>query len=105
LNGAAVGSHAPLTTVLSLGYMPPVNQMVPIGEVPRQQPWFPTNLLHCARCDLVQVGLAVDPVISFPPEYPYTSGTTRYCATISPSSMPSHRHARAAGPRRRHRLE
>jgi putative zinc binding protein len=41
--------HAPLTNVLSLGYMPPVNQMVPIGEVPRQQPWFPTNLLHCAR--------------------------------------------------------
>ena len=27
--------------------MPPVNQMVPIGAVPRQQPWFPTNLLHC----------------------------------------------------------
>jgi hypothetical protein len=40
LNGAAVGGHAPLTTVLSLGYMPPVNQMVPIGEVPRQQPLF-----------------------------------------------------------------
>jgi hypothetical protein len=59
--------HAPLTNVLSLGYMPPVNQMVPIGEVPRQQPWFPTNLLHCAKCDLVQLGLAVDPVIIFPP--------------------------------------
>jgi hypothetical protein len=57
--------------------MPPVNQMVPIGEVPRQQPWFPTNLLHCAKCDLVQLGLAVDPVIIFPPEYPYTSGTTK----------------------------
>ncbi len=69
--------HAPLETVLSLGYMPPVNQMVAVGEVPRQQPWFPTNLLHCARCDLVQLGLAVDPVIIFPPEYPYTSGTTK----------------------------
>jgi C-methyltransferase C-terminal domain/Putative zinc binding domain/Methyltransferase domain len=69
--------HAPLTSVLSLGYMPPVNQMVTIGEVPRQQPWFPTNLLHCANCDLVQLGLAVDPVIIFPPEYPYTSGTTK----------------------------
>ena len=32
-----------LETVLSLGYMPPVNQMVPIGEVPRQLPWFPTD--------------------------------------------------------------
>ncbi len=66
-----------LETVLSLGYMPPVNQMVPIGEVQRQQPWFPTNLLHCGQCDLVQLGLAVDPVIIFPPEYPYTSGMTR----------------------------
>jgi hypothetical protein len=63
--------------VLSLGYMPPVNQMVPIGQVPRQQPWFPTNLLHCRECDLVQLALAVDPVIIFPPEYPYTSGTTK----------------------------
>jgi hypothetical protein len=72
-----VCGHAPLTSVLSLGYMPPVNQMVAVGEVPRQQPWFPTNLLHCGNCDLVQLGLAVDPVIIFPPEYPYTSGTTK----------------------------
>ena len=56
-----VCGHAPLETVLSLGYMPPVNQMVPVGEVPRQQPWFPTNLLHCRNCELVQLGLAVDP--------------------------------------------
>jgi len=69
--------HDPLETVLSLGYMPPVNQMVPIGEVQRQQPWFPTNLLYCSNCELVQLGLAVDPVIIFPPEYPYTSGMTR----------------------------
>ena len=72
-----VCGHAPLDDVLSLGYMPPVNQMVPIGQQPRQQPWFPTNLLHCQKCDLVQLGLAVDPVIIFPPEYPYTSGTTK----------------------------
>jgi hypothetical protein len=69
--------HAPLETVLSLGYMPPVNQMVPIGQVPRQQSWFPTTLLHCHNCELVQLGLAVDPTIIFPPEYPYTSGTTK----------------------------
>jgi hypothetical protein len=72
-----VCGHAPLDRVLSLGYMPPVNQMVKIGEVPRQQPWFPTDLLHCRNCDLVQLGLAVDPAIIFPPEYPYTSGTTK----------------------------
>jgi SAM-dependent methyltransferase len=72
-----VCGHAPLDDVLSLGYMPPVNQMVRIGVVPQQQPSFPTNLLHCRKCELVQLGLAVDPVIIFPPDYPYTSGTTK----------------------------
>ena len=72
-----VCGHAPLAKVLSLGYMPPVNQMVAVGAVPRQQPWFPTDLLYCAKCELVQLGLAVDPAIIFPPEYPYTSGTTK----------------------------
>ena len=66
-----------LETVLSLGYMPPVNQMVPVGATPRQLPWFPTTLLYCSQCELVQLGLAVDPVIIFPPEYPYTSGMTK----------------------------
>ena len=86
--GAGTGASVPveccqvcgsqqLDAVLSLGYMPPVNQMVPVGQVPRQQPWFPTDLLHCRNCDLVQLGLAVDPAIIFPPEYPYTSGTTK----------------------------
>ena len=103
-----VCGHAPLDDVLSLGYMPPVNQMVPIGEVPRQQPWFPTNLLHCRNCELVQLGLAVDPVIIFPPEYPYTSGTTKL---LRDNFAELYREASAmlrlgaAGPRRRYRLE
>ena len=77
IESCQVCGHAPLDTVLSLGYMPPVNQMVPVGQVPRQLPWFPTTLLRCHNCELVQLGLAVDPVIIFPPEYPYTSGTTK----------------------------
>ncbi|HYC18253.1 MAG TPA: class I SAM-dependent methyltransferase [Pseudolabrys sp.] len=77
IEGCQICGHAPLDVVLSLGYMPPVNQMVPVGQVPHQLPWFPTTLLHCHNCDLVQLGLAVDPTIIFPPEYPYTSGTTR----------------------------
>lgn len=69
--------NSQLETVLSLGYMPPVNQMVKIGTIPQQQPWFPTTVLFCGECQLVQLGLAVDPVIIFPPDYPYTSGMTR----------------------------
>jgi hypothetical protein len=77
IESCQVCGHAPLVAVMSLGYMPPVNQMVPVGQVPRQLPWFPTNLLHCRNCELVQLGLAVDPTVTFPPEYPYTSGTTK----------------------------
>jgi SAM-dependent methyltransferase len=69
--------HAPLRDVLSLGYMPPPNRLEPIGEIPRQQSWFPTNLMYCSNCELVQLGLAADPALIFPPEYPYTSGTTK----------------------------
>ncbi len=72
-----VCGHAPLEPILFLGYQPPVNQMRRIGEVPREQPSYPAQLLLCPNCQLAQLGLAVDPAIIFPPEYPYTSGTTR----------------------------
>jgi hypothetical protein len=66
-----------LKSLLFLGYMPPVNQMPPVDRVPREQPAYPALLLKCPKCSLVQIGLIVDPSILFPPEYPYTSGTTR----------------------------
>jgi hypothetical protein len=66
-----------LEPVLFLGYMPPVNEMPPIGAVPREQPSYPAQWLYCGRCELVQLGLVLDPEILFPPGYPYTSGTTR----------------------------
>ncbi|MGO9449504.1 MAG: class I SAM-dependent methyltransferase [Candidatus Binataceae bacterium] len=69
--------HSPLENVLFLGYMPPVNQMRAIGDVPQEQPSYPTSLLFCPHCELVQLGLCVDQAIIFPPGYPYTSGTTR----------------------------
>jgi len=66
-----------LGQVLFLGYLPPVNRMQPIDEMPHEQPSYPALVLHCPRCQLVQLGLIVDPKIIFPPEYPYTSGTTK----------------------------
>src|SRR5258708_32935176 len=57
--------------------MPRVSRMGAKGQVPRQKPGFPTGLLHWPKWELVQLGLAVDPVIIFPPEYPYTSGMTK----------------------------
>jgi hypothetical protein len=69
--------YALLEQILFLGYLPPVNQMRTIGELPREQPAYPALWLQCPRCSLVQLGLIVDKEILFPPEYPYTSGTTK----------------------------
>jgi hypothetical protein len=66
-----------LEPVLFVGYLPPVNTMPPIGTRPAEQPAYPAQLLRCPRCELVQIGLVVDPRILFPPEYPYTSATTK----------------------------
>jgi len=66
-----------LEPVLFLGYLPPVNTMPKVGEVPREQPAYPALLLRCPCCQLVQLGLVVDPAILFPPEYPYTSASTK----------------------------
>lgn len=72
-----VCDYEPLKNVLFLGYLPPVNQMRKIGELPHEQPAYPALLLSCPRCTLVQLGLIVDKAVLFPPDYPYTSGTTK----------------------------
>jgi hypothetical protein len=66
-----------LRSVLFLGFLPPVNTMAPIGSRPAEQPAYPAEILSCSRCQLVQLGLIVDPALLFPPHYAYTSGTTR----------------------------
>jgi hypothetical protein len=66
-----------LEPVIFVGYLPPVNAMPPIGTRPAEQPAYPAQALRCPRCELVQLGLVVDPEILFPPEYPYTSATTK----------------------------
>jgi SAM-dependent methyltransferase len=72
-----VCGSADLRSILFLGYLPPVNTMGPIGGRPNEQPAYPAEMLHCGQCQLVQLGLIVDPSIIFPPHYAYTSGTTR----------------------------
>jgi hypothetical protein len=66
-----------LTPVIFVGYLPPVNAMPAIGSQPAEQPAYPAQVLMCRHCQLVQLGLVVDPAILFPPTYPYTSGTTK----------------------------
>jgi len=66
-----------LEPVMFIGYLPPVNTMPLIGSRPTEQPAYPARVLRCRKCQLVQLGLIVDPAILFPPTYPYTSGTTK----------------------------
>ncbi|MGE4297790.1 MAG: class I SAM-dependent methyltransferase [Desulfovibrionaceae bacterium] len=66
-----------LVPFLFIGYIPPVNQMHPQGDPLHEQPAYPAQVLFCPTCGLVQLGCIVDPAVLFPPDYPYTSGTTR----------------------------
>jgi hypothetical protein len=66
-----------LENVIFIGYLPPVNEMPAVGSRPAEQPAYPAQVLRCRHCQLVQIGLIVDPAILFPPTYPYTSGTTK----------------------------
>ena len=66
-----------LEPILFLGYLPPVNKMNKIGDRPKEEVSYPAQLLYCLQCHLVQLGLVVDAGVLFPPEYPYTSSTTK----------------------------
>lgn len=65
-----------LESILSLGYIPPVSTSYEIKKE-KGQMYYPTNILYCPRCHLIQIGVIVDPKILFQPEYTYTSSTTR----------------------------
>lgn len=66
-----------LQSALFLGFLPPVNSMRAIGAPADAEPWYPAELLVCPRCHLAQLGYAAEPASLFPPDYPYTSGSTR----------------------------
>lgn len=66
-----------LESIIFLGYFPIANELNQIGNQPHEQLSYPTQLLYCNKCHLVQLGFIVDPKIVFPPEFPYTSSTTK----------------------------
>lgn len=69
------GEH--LEKTLSLGYLPPPNDMWPVGTVLDRQTWMPTDLMLCHSCNLVQLGYTGPQDVVFPAHYPYTSGVTK----------------------------
>ncbi len=51
--------------------------MTPLDAERDAERWFPAEVVRCPECTLVQLAYVADPSMIFPPEYPYTSGTTR----------------------------
>ena len=67
-----------LSSLIFLGYLPPVNTLRKIGSTPEEEISFPAELLYCSKSKLAQLGCIVDKEILFPYSYPYTSSTTKY---------------------------
>ena len=66
-----------LIKILSLGFLPGVNQMHKIGSQNNYENFFPTNLVYSPSSKLFQIDNIVDKKILFPKSYPYTSSTTK----------------------------
>ena len=66
-----------LKLIISLGYLPPVNEFRKINSIKSQSVFFPTDLLYSPSSKLVQLSTIVNKSIVFPKSYPYTSSTTK----------------------------
>ena len=66
-----------LKCILSLGYLPPVNDYQPIKSKKKETLFFPAELMFSKSSKLVQLSTIVNKEIIFPKEYPYTSSTTK----------------------------
>tara|TARA_A100001015_G_scaffold98840_1_gene109757 strand:+ start:1291 stop:2526 length:1236 start_codon:yes stop_codon:yes gene_type:complete len=66
-----------LKRIISLGYLPPVNNYHPRNSRRKEEIFFPADLMYSKSSTLVQLGTIVNKEIIFPKEYPYTSSTTK----------------------------
>ena len=72
-----ISNSKKLISLIFLGYLPPVNTLRKIGTIPKEEIFFPAELLYCKKSKLAQLGCIVDKKILFPYTYPYTSSTTK----------------------------
>ena len=77
LDKCQISKSKNLKSILNLGSLPPVNKMQSINKKNKEQIYYPTELFYSPKSHLVQLGTIVDKEILFPPEYPYTSSTTK----------------------------
>ena len=77
INSCQFSKKRDLIKILSLGFLPGVNQMFKINSEKNSEIFFPTNLVYSPSSSLFQIDNIVDKEILFPKSYPYTSSTTK----------------------------
>ena len=77
INKCQISGSDNLELILSLGFIPLVNQMSKIDSNLQEQIFLPAEIYYSPVSKLVQLGLSVDKSLVFPKEYPYTSSTTK----------------------------
>ncbi len=77
INKCQISGAKDLKTIISVGYLPPVNKLKKIGSLLAEDVFFPSELVYSKSSHLVQLSTIVDKEILFPKEYPYTSSTTK----------------------------
>ena len=66
-----------LDLIVSLGNLPPCNDLRPIGEPAREQATYPNELFRCTKCELAQLGFVAPQKQIFGADYPYRSSVTK----------------------------
>ena len=66
INTCQICNSNNLSQILNLGYLPSVNDFQNISENQKEQIFFPSKLLQCNSCKLVQLSCIVDKEILFP---------------------------------------
>mgnify|MGYP001245245247 FL=1 len=77
INSCQISGIKDLKSILSLGYLPPVNKLKKINSSLCEDIFFPSELVFSPSSNLVQINTVVNKEILFPSEYPYTSSTTK----------------------------
>jgi len=72
-----ISGSSKLSSIIFLGFLPPVNTLRKINSTLEEEISFPAELLFCKKSKLAQLGCVVNKEILFPYSYPYTSSTTR----------------------------
>lgn len=76
IKNCQICGDARLRSIIFLGNIPPVNQMLDIGKEHSDQTYFPLELVKCLSCKHVQINTIVNAEVLFPKTYPYLTGTT-----------------------------